>query len=85
MNKNVIEQSAPWWKFGHAWMLVSKKKPADMTLIEKCQALLECSVPSLYWQKLDELPENLSDDLDMRFTDRNLIYYTFSELIQMLW
>ncbi|MEI8171616.1 MAG: FixH family protein [Rhodoferax sp.] len=21
MNKNVIEQSAPWWKFGHAWMV----------------------------------------------------------------
>ena len=69
---------------GSAWMLQSKLKvtAAGMTLIQKCQALLEISVPSSYWQKSgSDLPDDKREIVDMAYEPRDKWYYTLPEFL----
>lgn len=76
------------------WMLLSKKVVPDMTLKEKCQALLEGSIPSSWFEKPSEdmpndLPEywwadedNPPKKIDLRFANTSKLYFTLSELLE---
>ena len=76
-----------------AWMLLKKKPINAMTLMEKCQALIEISVPSAWFEKPaehsdEDLPEfwwadedNPSKAIDLRFADTSKFYLNLKEVM----
>lgn len=75
------------------WMLLKKKPINAMTLIEKCQALIEISVPSSWFEKPaqhsdEDLPEfwwadedNPPKAIDLRFADTSKFYLNLQEVM----
>ena len=77
-----------------SWMLLSKKLVKNMTLKEKCQALLEVSIPSSWFEKPAQSDEHLepfwwADEdnpikpVDLRFADTSKMFYTLFELLEL--
>lgn len=75
------------------WMLLKKKPINAMTLIEKCQALIELCVPSAWFEKPaeqsdEDLPEfwwadedNPPKAIDLRFADTSKFYLNLQEVM----
>lgn len=75
------------------WMLLSKKTISEMTLMEKCQALIELCVPSAWFEKPaeqsdEDLPEfwwadedNPPKAIDLRFADTSKFYMNLQEVM----
>lgn len=75
------------------WMLLKKKPIDEMTLIEKCQALIELCVPSAWFEKPaeqsdEDLPEfwwadedNPPKAIDLRFADTSKFYMNLQEVM----
>lgn len=75
------------------WMLLKKKPINAMTLIEKCQALIELCVPSAWFEKPaeqsdEDLPEfwwadedNPPKAIDLRFADTSKFYMNLQEVM----
>lgn len=76
-----------------SWMMLSKKVVPNMTLKEKCQALLEGSIPSSWFEKpSDGVPDDFNEfwwadednppkKIDLRFTNTESLYFNLSEII----
>ena len=74
------------------WMLLKKKPINAMTLIEKCQALIELCVPSAWFEKPAESDEHLPEfwwadednppkAIDLRFADTSKFYLNLQEVM----
>ncbi|WP_374553312.1 hypothetical protein [Aquitalea pelogenes] len=80
----------------YAWMVLSKKVVPNMTLKEKCQALLEISIPSSWFEKhTQDVPEDLPEfwwadednppnKIDLRFASSTKIREMYSNLSEMI-